>query len=109
MQDAPPASIGSFYIISIAILCNRRRHRLPREVPLIWWRRPLTPRTPRTGYTTAATYGYVTLQLVGLGARTGVVAVLAQVAWNVDPISVLWAVTVLGVLVCGILFLAFRD
>lgn len=37
------------------------------------------------------------------------VAVLAQVAWNVDAISVLWAVTVLGVLVCGLLFLAFRE
>ena len=70
---------------------------------------PLHAPDARTGYTTAATCGYVTLQLVGLGARTGVVAVLAQVAWNVDPISVLWAVTVLGVLVCGILFLAFRD
>jgi len=38
-----------------------------------------------------------------------VVAVLAQVAWNVDAIGVLWAVTVLGVLVCGLLFLAFRE
>jgi hypothetical protein len=38
-----------------------------------------------------------------------VVAVLAQVAWSVDAIGLLWAVTVLGVLVCGLLFLAFRE
>jgi hypothetical protein len=34
---------------------------------------------------------------------------LTEVAWNVNVIDLLWAVTVLGVLVCGLLFLAFRD
>jgi hypothetical protein len=35
--------------------------------------------------------------------------VLALVTWNVSAIGVLWAVTVVGVLVCGLLFHAFRD
>jgi hypothetical protein len=34
---------------------------------------------------------------------------LTLVAWSMNAIGVLWAVTVLGVLVCGLLFLAFRD
>jgi hypothetical protein len=34
---------------------------------------------------------------------------LALVTWNVNAIGILWAVTVLGVLVCGLLFLAFRE
>ena len=34
---------------------------------------------------------------------------IAQVTWTVNAIAVLWVVTVLGILVCGLLFLAFRD
>jgi hypothetical protein len=34
---------------------------------------------------------------------------LAQDGWSVNAIGLLWAVTVLGVLVCGLLYLAFRD
>ena len=34
---------------------------------------------------------------------------LALVTWSVNAIGVLWAVTVVGVLVCGLLFRAFRD
>ena len=34
---------------------------------------------------------------------------LTQLAWTVDAMSVLWLVTVVGILVCGGLFLAFRE
>jgi hypothetical protein len=34
---------------------------------------------------------------------------LTQVVSDANAIAVLWGVTVLGVLVCGLLFLAFRD
>ena len=34
---------------------------------------------------------------------------ITQVTWSLSAVGVLWAVTVLGVLVCGLLFLAFRD
>lgn len=34
---------------------------------------------------------------------------LTQVAFSANAITVLWAVTVVGILVCGLLFLAFRD
>ena len=37
------------------------------------------------------------------------VRVLTQLAWTVDAMSVLWLVTVVGILVCGGLFLAFRE
>jgi len=34
---------------------------------------------------------------------------LAQLVWDASALAVLWGVSVLGVLVFGLLFLAFRD
>ena len=34
---------------------------------------------------------------------------LAQVMWDANAVAVVWGLTVLGVLVCGLQFLAFRD
>lgn len=36
-------------------------------------------------------------------------AVFAQVSWSVNATTIVWTVTVLGILVCGILYLTFRD